>query len=110
MKDHYRPQKMALWMNLIPDLQSAAIANQVRRGKIALAAEAAEATDEAMLDYRLFFFRTLHIFSFDKSTSLKAFSLTIASQVFQYLGKKNTILMKNSVEVNVNHFILFLLR
>ena len=43
-------------------------------------------------------------------TSLKAFSLTIASQVFQYLGKKNTILMKNSVEVNVNHFILFLLR
>ena len=56
MKDHYRPQKMALWMNLIPDLQSAAIANQVRRGKIALAAaaEAAEASDEAMLDYRLY--------------------------------------------------------
>ena len=67
MKDHYRPQKMALWMNLIPDLQSAAIANQVRRGKIALAAEAAEATDEAMLDYRLFFFRPVHIFSYDKS-------------------------------------------
>ena len=53
MKDHYRPQKMALWMNLIPDLQSAAIANQARsRGKIILPSP--EDSDEAMLDYRLY--------------------------------------------------------
>ena len=26
MKDHYRSQKMALWLNLVPDLQSAASA------------------------------------------------------------------------------------
>lgn len=50
MKDHYRPQKMALWMNLIPDLQSAAMANQARRKKITTPTT----SDEAMLDYRLY--------------------------------------------------------
>lgn len=49
MKDHYRPQKMALWLNLIPDLQSAAIAHQAR-GKVV----ANPANEDTMLDYRLY--------------------------------------------------------
>ena len=94
MKDHYRPQKMALWMNLIPDLQSAAIANQVRRGKIALAAaaEAAEASDEAMLDYRLYnellpFVPKLK--NLDVST-LNRGSTPASSEVLDLLGRGNT--------------------
>ncbi len=27
MRDHFRSQKMALWLNLVPDLQSAAAAS-----------------------------------------------------------------------------------
>ena len=30
MRDHYRSQKMALWLNLVPDLQSAAAASYGR--------------------------------------------------------------------------------
>ena len=30
MRDHYRAQKMALWLNLIPDLQKAATSNHMR--------------------------------------------------------------------------------
>ena len=56
MKDHYRPQKMALWMNLIPDLQSAAIAN--RRGHASSKQQQPPAVsgppDESLLDYRLY--------------------------------------------------------
>ena len=51
MKDHYRPQKMALWMNLIPDLQSAAMAN--RKPEIQKIQLKNSEADE-MLDYRLY--------------------------------------------------------
>ena len=56
MKDHYRPQKMALWMNLIPDLQSAAMANR-GPGKPQLKPNhrgVQTPSSEDMLDYRLY--------------------------------------------------------
>ena len=53
MKDHYRPQKMALWMNLIPDLQSAAMATH--RGAVSPPAQPPRVhSSEDMLDYRLY--------------------------------------------------------
>ena len=56
MKDHYRPQKMALWMNLIPDLQSAAMAN--RRGHSIKQQQNTpqqnQQDQETLLDYRLY--------------------------------------------------------
>lgn len=57
MKDHYRPQKMALWMNLIPDLQSAAIANRGPGKPPALKPNGHRVqsqSSEDMLDYRLY--------------------------------------------------------
>ena len=53
MKDHYRPQKMALWMNLIPDLQSAAMASN-RRGGHTASKQPPVPPDETLLDYRLY--------------------------------------------------------
>jgi hypothetical protein len=91
MKDHYRPQKMALWMNLIPDLQSAAIANQARarpgKGQIL-----ASNGDEAMLDYRLYnellpFVPKLK--NLDSST-LNRGSTPASSEVLDLLGRSNT--------------------
>ena len=52
MKDHYRPQKMALWMNLIPDLQSAAMAN--RKPATTFPKQIQSKNSDEMLDYRLY--------------------------------------------------------
>ena len=55
MKDHYRPQKMALWMNLIPDLQSAAMASNHRGHNIKQQNTPQNQQDqETLLDYRLY--------------------------------------------------------
>ena len=64
MRDHYRPQKMALWLNLVPDLQSAAAAAQNRHivtsgsdGKITGGSSKNGGTEteyDDMLDYRLY--------------------------------------------------------
>ena len=53
MKDHYRPQKMALWMNLIPDLQSAAMANRKPETTFPKNIPSHKTSDD-MLDYRLY--------------------------------------------------------
>ena len=61
MKDHYRSQKMALWLNLVPDLQKAAAqsasgpANSIARQTGVDSHHDSRADDEkAMLEYRLY--------------------------------------------------------
>ena len=58
MKDHYRSQKMALWLNLVPDLQSAAAAKAPNYyADDTVVNERKQANDDshkAMLEYRLY--------------------------------------------------------
>lgn len=57
MRDHYRSQKMALWLNLVPDLQSAAAASYGRNGaKKDLSSETSQSSSSSsdLYDYRLY--------------------------------------------------------
>ena len=61
MKDHYRSQKMALWLNLVPDLQKAAAASDLKAvdGPTNSAAgkggkDNRDDDEKAMLEYRLY--------------------------------------------------------
>ena len=99
MKDHYRPQKMALWMNLIPDLQSAAIASSQTAASDQNTILKASRNgfdslneDEAMLDYRLYnellpFVPKLK--NLDSKT-LNRGSTPASSEVLDLLGRGNT--------------------
>ena len=50
----YRSQEMALWLNLIPDLQSAGRAAAAASEDDEAAANPADAADHSMLDYHLY--------------------------------------------------------
>ena len=58
MRDHYRSQKMALWLNLVPDLQSAAAASYGRNNpkKDPAASSGSNPNDGSseLYDYRLY--------------------------------------------------------
>ena len=57
MKDHYKSQKMALWLNLVPDLQAAAVAKSRQSEEnqgITSDKESNSENDEKLLDYRLY--------------------------------------------------------
>ena len=57
MKDHYKSQKMALWLNLVPDLQAAAVAKsrQSEDNRGIVNAQQNEVEEEKkLLDYRLY--------------------------------------------------------
>ena len=56
MRDHYRSQKMALWLNLIPDLQSAAAASygrNVAKKDPSTAADSSSSSSD-IYEYRLY--------------------------------------------------------
>ena len=58
MRDHYRSQKMALWLNLVPDLQSAAAASYGRKKDLAAGSNPSEGSSSSasneLYDYRLY--------------------------------------------------------
>ena len=63
MKDHYRSQKMALWLNLVPDLQKAAAASDLKAADGPTNGAAGSSgggkdnrvdDEKAMLEYRLY--------------------------------------------------------
>ena len=63
MKDHYRSQKMALWLNLVPDLQKAAAASDLKAADGPTNSAAGSSgggknnrndDEKAMLEYRLY--------------------------------------------------------
>ena len=63
MKDHYRSQKMALWLNLVPDLQKAAAASDLKAadgptnsaaGTLGGGKDNRDDDEKAMLEYRLY--------------------------------------------------------
>jgi len=63
MRDHYKPQKMALWLNLVPDLQSAAAAkspsyfnndNGGGGNGGGTRVNGDDSNEQSMLDYRLY--------------------------------------------------------
>ena len=56
MKDHYKSQKMALWLNLVPDLQAAAVAKsrQSDDDERENDRKPENEDDKNLLDYRLY--------------------------------------------------------
>jgi hypothetical protein len=57
MKDHYKSQKMALWLNLVPDLQAAAVAkSRQTEGNQGIINDKKtnEENNKKLLDYRLY--------------------------------------------------------
>ncbi|CAB4059051.1 NLGN [Lepeophtheirus salmonis] len=105
MRDHYRSQKMALWLNLIPDLQAAAADAEERRRSFEHNMKAVYQSEEEFLGYRLYSELLPFVPNLKNVEGVRTESSTPASSEVLDPSRTNTTVMTHR-ESNVTSYVL----